>query len=113
MPQERWVKSSSQVYAADPAHLFRKPPRDEAAVTIFVPCVSPPRDADTRRRASDWLGWGTSINRLHLVKQGGAQNPNWVLLLEEGEIHAGQIKTTEIHWKISLIAKEGNESWKN
>lgn len=41
-------KDGSWVYAADPAHLFRKALRDQAAVTILVPCVTPPQDADPR-----------------------------------------------------------------
>lgn len=45
------VKSTSLIYTADLAPVFRMPLWHEAALTIFNPCVTPPGELDPRRRA--------------------------------------------------------------
>lgn len=122
---EGGVKSSSH---ADPAHFFRKPLWDDVTLTVLVPCVIPFKIQVPGEGLLIGLAWMPSLGQKSLgapidslrktapreESVGGSQNQNWPLILEEGKINAGQIKTINVVYPLesSIPVKGVTESQK-
>lgn len=73
------VKSTSLIYTADLAPIFRMPLWHEAALTIFNPCVTPPGELDPRRRALIGHGWGLQNKKMPPVDCGSMMEDSGIL----------------------------------